>query len=77
MSAAQGRSKQTRTAMLSMGLPSERRTAARRREGPLGGQRSTRSDKRGGHMSAARPPEGARAPLGGSAVRAATSVGAK
>ena len=28
----------------------ERRRAAPRREGPLGGQRSTRSDKRGGHM---------------------------
>ncbi len=59
----------------------ERRRAVPRREGPLGGQRSTRSDKRGGHrgghaLSAAGPSQGVRAPSGGSAVHAVTSVGA-
>ncbi len=34
------------------------------------------SDKRGGSMSTAGPPQGAKAPSGGSAVSAATSVGA-
>src|SRR3546814_5276598 len=33
------------------GADHERRRAVPRREGPLGGQRSTRSDKRGGSMT--------------------------
>jgi Cu+-exporting ATPase len=39
-------------ARLRAGDGDERRRAAPRREGPLGGQRSTRSDKRGGHVVA-------------------------
>ncbi|MEY4736912.1 MAG: hypothetical protein RL302_1231 [Pseudomonadota bacterium] len=36
--------------MTTSSLQIERRRAAPRREGPLGGQRSTRSDKRGGSI---------------------------
>ncbi len=43
--------KAARVAQLRLG-GNERRRAAPRREGPLGGQRSTRSDKRGGHVVA-------------------------